>query len=99
MVTETSELRGVIQHGESGLVVQPGDVAGMHAAIRHLLASPSTRQALGSRARQVALERYDVNVYASALASHLAEVASLRDDVARQRTSQVPSQSPLDRIR
>jgi glycosyltransferase involved in cell wall biosynthesis len=76
VVTETSELRGVVQHGESGLTVEPGDVRGMHAAITHLLASPSSRQALGARARQVALERHDVNVYADTLAHHLARAAS-----------------------
>jgi glycosyltransferase involved in cell wall biosynthesis len=86
VVTETSELRGVIQHGESGLVVRPGDVSGMHAAIERLLASPSARRALGSRARQVALERYDVNVYSSALAGQLSEAASLRQGSARHRS-------------
>jgi glycosyltransferase involved in cell wall biosynthesis len=76
VVTETSELEGVVQNGESGLTVQPGDVRGMQAAINHLLASPSTRRTLGDRARQVALERYDVNTYADALARHLATAAS-----------------------
>jgi glycosyltransferase involved in cell wall biosynthesis len=78
VVTETSELRGVVRDGETGLVVKPGDVAGMHAAIESLLSSPSTRRALGSRARNVAVERYDVNVYADTLAGHLAETRSLR---------------------
>jgi glycosyltransferase involved in cell wall biosynthesis len=99
VVTETSELRGVIQDGESGLVVQPGDVAGMHAAIKHLLASPSTRHALGRRARQVVLERYDVKVYASALALHLAEAASRRDGVARHHRGTVRRAPALDPLR
>jgi glycosyltransferase involved in cell wall biosynthesis len=78
IVTETSELRGVVQHGETGLVVKPGDVAEMRAAIRSLMASPSTRQVFGSAARKVAVERYDVNVYAASLARQLTDVCSLR---------------------
>ena len=78
IVTETSELRGVVQHGETGLVVKPGDVREMRAAIRSLMASPSTRQIFGSAARKVAVERYDVNVYAASLARQLTDVCSLR---------------------
>jgi glycosyltransferase involved in cell wall biosynthesis len=78
VVTESTELRGVVEHGESGLTVRPGDVTGMRAAIAELLASPSKRRRLGERARQVALERYDVDVYSGALAQHLSEVVAAR---------------------
>jgi glycosyltransferase involved in cell wall biosynthesis len=73
VVTETPGLGGVVEHGKSGLTVQPGDVAGLRAAIQRLLDSPSTRRALGTRARQVAQKRYDVNVYSAALARQLTE--------------------------
>jgi glycosyltransferase involved in cell wall biosynthesis len=76
IVTETSELRGVVRHGETGLVVKPGDVVGMRAAIKCLLASPSTRRTLGCQARKEAVERYDVNVYADTLACHLSQMRS-----------------------
>jgi glycosyltransferase involved in cell wall biosynthesis len=76
VVTETAELAGVVQHGYSGLTVAPGDVEGMGEAIRTLLAEPSTRRTLGARARDVAVSRYDVNLYAEALARHLADAAS-----------------------
>jgi glycosyltransferase involved in cell wall biosynthesis len=79
VVTETAELRGVVQHGETGLVVKPGDVAGMRAAIESFLSSPERRRALGARARAVAVERYDVNVYADTLFGHLVEVCLLRE--------------------
>jgi glycosyltransferase involved in cell wall biosynthesis len=84
VVTQTSELRGVVRHGETGLVVEPGDIAGMQAAIESLLSSPLTRRALGAQARKVAVERYDVNVYADTLAAHLTEVCSLRDRYCRR---------------
>lgn len=78
VATDTSELRGVVQHGESGLVVPPGDVTAMGAAIQDLLTSPARRRALGHRARQAVLDRYSVEVYASSLAGHLDELASGR---------------------
>ncbi len=47
----------VNQHGETGLVVPPGDVAALRAAIQELLADPAKRAALGAagarRARSV----------------------------------------------
>jgi glycosyltransferase involved in cell wall biosynthesis len=87
VVTETSELRGVVQHGETGLVVSPGDVTGLRAALELLLASQSTRRELGARARSVAVERYDVNVYAANLARQLAEVRLLRPGRLSARTA------------
>ena len=77
VVTETAELRGVVEDGITGLTVQPGDVTAMGAAIEHLINSPSTRLALGNQARQVILESYDVDVYAGLLARHLNEAAAL----------------------
>ena len=88
VVTETAELRGVVEDGVTGLTVRPGDVSAMGAAIQHLVDSPSTRLALGHRARRVILESYDVGVYASLLARHLHEAASLHQEWARNRTSQ-----------
>jgi glycosyltransferase involved in cell wall biosynthesis len=76
VVTETPALRGVVQDGLTGITVRPGDVNGLRAAIRYLLASPGARHSLGARARTVAVELYDVGVYAGELARHLAEVAT-----------------------
>ena len=87
VVTETAELRGVVEDGVTGLTVRPGDVTAMRAAIEHLVDSPSTRLALGHRARQVILESYDVDVYARLLARHLNEAASLHQELSRNRTS------------
>ncbi|HSN77909.1 MAG TPA: glycosyltransferase family 4 protein [Anaerolineae bacterium] len=41
----------VVQHGENGLLVAPGDVDGLVDALRHLLAEPAERAAMGQRAR------------------------------------------------
>jgi glycosyltransferase involved in cell wall biosynthesis len=88
VVTETAELRGVVDDGVTGLTVPPGDVAAMRAAIQRLVDSPPTRLALGRRARQVILESYDVDVYASLLARHLNQAASLHQRRAGNRTSE-----------
>jgi glycosyltransferase involved in cell wall biosynthesis len=78
IVTATPELEGIVQHGESGLVVPLGDPGRMREAIDQLLASPAHREALGRRAREVARARYDITDYAAALATHIAEIADLR---------------------
>ncbi|MBO0729337.1 MAG: glycosyltransferase family 4 protein [Acidimicrobiaceae bacterium] len=76
IVTATPELEGIVQHGESGLVVPLGDVDQMRSAIDQLLASPAQREALGHRAREVVRERYDIAAYAAALAAHIADIAN-----------------------
>jgi glycosyltransferase involved in cell wall biosynthesis len=78
VVTGTPELEGVVLDGDSGLVVRPGDGAGMRSAIEKLLASAPLREALGRQARRVALERYDVRTYAACLAGHITEMGESR---------------------
>ena len=41
-----------------GLLVEPGDVPGLAAAIARLLDSPGEAEALGARARERCVERY-----------------------------------------
>lgn len=77
VVTETSGLRGIVEHGRTGLVVPPGDPRAMRAAIEELLVSPDKRAALGARAREEAVARYDVEVFTDALAACLDRIAVL----------------------
>jgi len=44
----------VVVHGHNGLLVPPGDVAGLGAALARLMSRPSYRARLGARARDVA---------------------------------------------
>jgi glycosyltransferase involved in cell wall biosynthesis/lysophospholipase L1-like esterase len=50
----------VIEPGVNGLLVDPGDVEGLAAAIRSLLDAPAEAARLGAAARRTVLERYDV---------------------------------------
>src|SRR5205807_1350030 len=44
-------LRDLVVDGETGLLVEPGDVAGLRSALERLLADPALRARLGSAAR------------------------------------------------
>jgi glycosyltransferase involved in cell wall biosynthesis len=50
----------VVVDGETGLLVPPGDPDALAAAIEELLADPERARALGTRARELAIERFGV---------------------------------------
>jgi glycosyltransferase involved in cell wall biosynthesis len=79
VVSGTEGLRGVIDDGRTGVVVPPGDVAGLRSAIEGLLADPERRHRLGEQARQDAIERFGIDVYASELMRHMCELAGRND--------------------
>lgn len=53
--------REAVQDGVSGLLFDPGDGAAMKAALLRLLSEPGLSQALGRRAREEALARFDLS--------------------------------------
>ncbi len=57
--SRTGGIVDVIEDGRSGLLVRPGDAAGLATALRSLAADPLRRAELGRRARAVACERFD----------------------------------------
>ena len=52
------------QIGSTGILVEPGDVAGFAQAISGLIRDPSRRRILGSEARQRAFEQYSTSAFA-----------------------------------
>lgn len=50
--------RSVVQQGENGLLVQPGDVAHLAAAIRQVFADPDLARQMGRKGRQIATENF-----------------------------------------
>jgi glycosyltransferase involved in cell wall biosynthesis len=56
----------LIEDGKTGLLVEPGDVDGLAARLRRLLADPALAGALGRAGRELARASYDVTVMARA---------------------------------
>jgi glycosyltransferase involved in cell wall biosynthesis len=52
IATEVSGTRQVMLHGETGLLVPPGDAAALAGAMGALLSEPATAQAMGAAARR-----------------------------------------------
>jgi glycosyltransferase involved in cell wall biosynthesis len=73
-----SRLPGVtdwfVEDGESGLLVAPGDVAGVTAALKRALGDRDVGRALGQRARAVVCRRFGVPGVAAAYADVYARV-------------------------
>jgi glycosyltransferase involved in cell wall biosynthesis len=53
-------IEDILEDGKSGLLVQPGDAAGLAAAIGLLLADPARASALGTKARARVEARFDL---------------------------------------
>jgi glycosyltransferase involved in cell wall biosynthesis len=59
ITTSVGALPEAVVHGESGLIVPPGDAPALALAISTLAKDPTLRTQLGHKAREVALERFD----------------------------------------
>ncbi|MFT4166301.1 MAG: glycosyltransferase family 4 protein [Microlunatus sp.] len=57
----------IVVHGETGLLVEPGDSAGIAASINRLLDDPTLAQQLGRNARRRMEELFDARVWATNL--------------------------------
>jgi len=55
-------LPDTVQHGETGLLVPPGDPAVLAAAVTELLADPRRRREMGRRGRDHCLHQFDIRV-------------------------------------
>jgi glycosyltransferase involved in cell wall biosynthesis len=67
----------ILTHGETGLLVEPGDVAGLAAALGALLADPNRRQWMGAAARQRARALFTVDRMARSYAALYRDVARI----------------------
>jgi glycosyltransferase involved in cell wall biosynthesis len=66
--------RGILEYvvdGETGILVNPGDVTEMREAIRNLWAHPEEARRLGQNARQRVEEEFNLDVYVKRIASLL----------------------------
>ena len=55
-------LPDTVQHGETGLLVPPGDSWALAMAVADLLADPARRLEMGSRGRERCLRRFDLRI-------------------------------------
>jgi glycosyltransferase involved in cell wall biosynthesis len=62
-----------IVDGETGILIKPGDVAGLKAAIQHLLDNPAEAKRMGDNARQRILERFSFDAYVEKIADVLGQ--------------------------
>ncbi len=69
IATEVRGLRGLIDHGSTGLVVPPGSPESLAAAIIELLDHPDRAALLGSRGLEATRARFDGEIEADLLAS------------------------------
>jgi glycosyltransferase involved in cell wall biosynthesis len=81
--------RTLIDHGRTGLLVPPGDVAGYAAALADLAADRALRERLGRAAREESA-RYDWD-------AALADVAAAYREVMRANASEVRTRPRLRR--
>jgi len=77
VVSGTTGLRRIPNSGEA-VVIDPGDVDGMGAAIRMLLNDSALRQELGQAARAAVEDRFSLDSYADSLYTHVEAVAHSR---------------------
>ncbi len=85
VATAVGGVKDVIQHGENGLLVAPGDTDGIARAFADLINSPSKRQQLGSQGKKTVFERFTIQKSVDSMEQlylHLLEKKDKRVNVA-----------------
>ncbi|MBZ0275681.1 MAG: glycosyltransferase family 4 protein [Anaerolineae bacterium] len=78
VTTDTPGCREIVRHGENGLLVAPGDVAALAAALRQLIENPALRQTMGQRGREWALTEFSLNHVLDATLNVYTELLQIR---------------------
>jgi glycosyltransferase involved in cell wall biosynthesis len=61
LCTDVGGIPDVIKHGQTGLLIKPGDTESASEILINLLTNPSERQRLGDSARELVLNRYNLD--------------------------------------
>ncbi len=72
---EPSDLTHVVRQEKCGLVVEPGDAAGLAATVRQIAEDPTALLALRERARRVAVEKFSPSIQCEEMTKLLETVA------------------------
>jgi glycosyltransferase involved in cell wall biosynthesis len=65
VASDVGGLPDTIRHGQTGLLVPPGDPAALADAVATLIADPALRDQMGRRGRAECLDRFDINTTVS----------------------------------
>lgn len=80
VASSSGQLRDTVQHGKTGLLVEPGDPAVLAEALLELSANPETRRRMGRRARRRAFDRYSWDETARRIEQLLAPRVRRKED-------------------
>jgi glycosyltransferase involved in cell wall biosynthesis len=81
VASDVGGLPDTVQHGETGLLVPPGDPAALAGAVTRLLADPARRQRMGRLGRSRCLHQFDIGgTVAQVDALYQATLRELRRD-------------------
>ena len=89
IASDVGGLRDVIRHGTNGVLVMPGDAAGLAGAIAELADRPDEAGRLGRAGREVVMHKHTLEVCAEHIERHLARARDL--DVQESRWISCPS--------
>ena len=79
VTTDVGGTHEMIAHGETGVLLQPGDVVGLTQALLGLIDDPEKASALGRRAKEHVRRELNVNVMASRTLNVYKEVVAWRE--------------------
>jgi glycosyltransferase involved in cell wall biosynthesis len=82
VATRVGAIPKVVEDGQTGLLVEPGDVFGLRGAIYRLLSNPDLRRRLGQQARARVLQHYTSDIMALRYAELYQQVLAQRATVA-----------------
>lgn len=71
----------IVDHGRTGLLVEPGDPVALGDAVVELLLDPERRDRYGSAARRLAADRFDLRRWAQRLAAMYSGATSARPEL------------------
>ena len=89
VATRVTGTREAVEHGRTGLLVEPDGVADLAAALERMIQSPPLRAAMGAEARRAALRAYDER----------AIIERLRRDYQALLNARAPGPAPAPRTR